>query len=566
MFFKKIIKRSVIIGFLSFLPFSLTAENIKTPAEEVNYTSYTQYEEVSQFLSHIDNISDEMHVKIIGRTLETREYPSKDIYLCIINKEKAESPIGIDRSKPTFFIIASQHGNEQSAKEAALLFIRDLTTGELNNLLDEINFLIIPQANPYGNYFDNRRNEQNLDMNRDHIKLETPGVRSIHHVFRRWMPEVTIDVHEKGNDYYKVSIGCVSNINISPCFQKNSREHILADIEKKLKQKNITFYEYLITQRMGIDSSAGVEYKSEDLVLEKYMKRYSTTDLNDGRNSLGIYETFSFIQEIASQHDLKTLKERSYWQYYGIKFMAESIVSHKDTILSQVRKKRKNLIDKAKTFSKEDVVHLRLKYARDKNEPELVIKKYERSDTPILGIINKDKKAGDPLTRDDISSYTHPSEYKVVEETVQNWFPSVESIKSRPIPLGYIIPSEYQNVIETLLQHDIKVNLFTKDCTVNVESYTIEEIVEAEYDYLPPQKIGVEKNKHSTIIKKGDFYIPCAQPGAHLISCLLEPESQYGLIRYWKFELVPEKDDIFPFYRYTESEKLPLLPYKNWER
>ncbi len=38
--------------------------------------------------------------------------------------------------------------------------IRDLTVGELEPLLEQVNVLIIPQANPYGNDLDQRRNEQ----------------------------------------------------------------------------------------------------------------------------------------------------------------------------------------------------------------------------------------------------------------------------------------------------------------------------------------------------------------------------------------------------------------------
>jgi hypothetical protein len=133
-------------------------------------------------------------------------------------------------------------------------------------------------------------------------------------------------------------------------------------------------------------------------------------------------------------------------------------------------------------------------------------------------------------------------------------------------PLGYIIPSEHQDVAETLLQHDIKVQMFSTDMPLEVESYRVNEIVPASYDYLPPQKIDVEKKKLQTIIKRGDFYVSCAQPGANLIPSLLEPQSQYGFIRYRMFNLVPEPGDFFPFYRFVGTKKLPLIPYKNWKR
>jgi len=65
--------------------------------------------------------------------------------------------------------------------------------------------------------------------------------------------------------------------------------------------------------------------------------RYSTADLNDGRNSLGIYETLSFIQEGASRHDLETLEARTNWQYQGIRALAEIVADRPGEIISLVR-------------------------------------------------------------------------------------------------------------------------------------------------------------------------------------------------------------------------------------
>ena len=552
--------------FLCFLSFSSLAEDIKTPAEEVNYTQYSQYEDVTRFLSRTDELSNELAVRIIGKTRETRDYPSRDLYLCILTEEGADCPNKLDRAKPLFLLIASQHGNEQSAKEAALWLIRDLAAGELKPLLKKVNFLVIPQANPYGNWFDQRSNEQDLDLNRDHVKLESLEVECIHHVFRTWMPEVTMDVHEKGDDFYRVSIGCVSNVNIHPSLQEFSRHVVLAEVEKKLKKKRIPFHEYLITQPMGIDSSAGVRYRDADLGERETMKRFSTTDLNDGRNSLGIYETLSFIQEGASRHDLETLRERTRWQYFGIRFFAESIAQHGEDIVSTVMGIRQGLLERAKVFSEEDLVHLSMEYARDEKEPELVIEKFERSESPVRGILRVDKKAGEPLTRSDFVPYPYPSDFKVVREVVENWFPNVVPTLSTSRPLGYIIPAKHQDVLETLLRHDIEVSMFSKDTALEVEAYQVKEVLPAEYDYLPPQKIEVERKTLQIVIKRGDYFISCAQAGANLIPCLLEPQSQYGFIRYWRFNLVPEAEDIFSFYRVVNKIDLPLIPYKNWKR
>ena len=558
-------KTSFGIGALGFvLCLSSQAQTLKTPAEEANYLQYSQHEDIVRFLNSVANLSKQVTVQVIGKTKEVKGFPSKDLYLCMITEDGASTAQTLNRNKLTFLLTAAQHGNEQSAKEASLRLIRDIALGDLKPLLKNMNFLIIAQANPYGNFFDVRQNEIELDMNRDHVKLEAESVAAIHRVFRAFMPEVTMDVHEKGDDYYRVSIGCVSNANISPALLELSRTKILPEVEKNLAAKNLTFHEYLVTSEMGIDTSAGANYRPEDLAKRETLKRFSTTDLNDGRNSPGIYETLSFIQEGASRHDLETLQGRTGWQYFGIRLFAEAVAKNSPDILALVRKLRAELIEKAKVYSEQNRVHLRMDYVRDEKNPTLTLKKFETPESPVRGVLRFDKKAGDLLTGADIAPYPLPASVKVVSDVVKNWFPDVESKLSVPRPLGYIIPAQHQDVIETLLEHGISVGIFTKDRTLDIEAYAATEVVPSRYDYLPPERIEVEIKALQTIIKKGDFYVSCAQPAANLIPCLLEPQSEYGFIRYWKFKIVPDKGGIFAFYRHVKGQELAVAPYKNW--
>ncbi len=549
---------------LSGLPGLLAEETIKTPVEACNFVQYSQHEDIVQFLSRLDHLSQELEVRIVGRTLPAQDFGAKDLLLCILTEEGVDSPAELDRSKPTFYLVAAKHGNEQSAKESALELVRDLAIGDLRPLLKHVNVLVLPTANPYGNFRDQRRNEQDLDLNRDQVKLESPETEAINRIFRTWMPEVTLDVHEKGDDYYRVSIGCVSNVNIHERLQAFQRDVLLAETAAALEAKEITFHEYLITQAMGIDSSAGVSYGQGSTAGRQQMKRFSTTDLNDGRNSLGIYETLSFIQEGASRHDLATLRERTEYQYQGIRLLLERVARNGEEIILLVRGLREDLVARAASFAADDMVHLRMRYARDPEDPVLVIKQFRRSRSPIRGILTRDKKAGEPLTAADIQPNPAGSEYQVIEQRIENWFPLVEPTLSVARPLGYIVPAVHRDVIETLVKHGLELRMFTADVPVEAEAYQITDIVPAEYDYLAPQRIEVERTAIRAVVKRGDIYVSCAQPAANLIPCLLEPQSQYGLIRYWSYRLVPEKGDVFPLLRVIGPGDMPLVPFRSW--
>ena len=538
---------------------------VPTPAESAGHRAYTQSEDISAFLSVLMSRTPELSVSAVGRSLPTDEVGARDILLAVLADGPAAAPEALDRSKPTVLVAAAQHGNEQSAKEAALRLLRDLAVGELRPLLGKLNVLVMPQTNPYGNARNVRANELGLDMNRDHVKLETEGVRAIHRVFRAWMPEVTIDVHEKGDDYYRVSIGCVSNINVGRELEAFSRRAILAEVEKSLDNKNIPFHEYLITEDLGADTSSGAAYGSGQSGPREQMKRYSTTDLNDGRNSLGIFETLSFIQEGASRHDPETLKDRTTWQYHGLRAFLEAVAGRAPEVLKLVGDHRARLLERAKAPAVGDLVYLRMKYARDPGQPELVLKRFERTASPIRGVLRVDKKAGETISAGDIVPHAGPPTLKVVDDVVKNWFPEVESTLAVPRPRGYLIRGDRLDIVETLLALGGGVGIFENDALVDAAAYHVKDIAPAKLDYLAPETIEVdlvEVPRH--VAQRGDFYVDGAQPAANLVPCLLEPQSEYGLIRYWKFKLVPEPSGIFPILRITGSRALPVVPYKRW--
>lgn len=61
-----------------FLSFSILlfaqAQTLKTPAEESNFTRYSQNEDIARFLSAVDFLSKETIVQAIGKTKEMRRF------------------------------------------------------------------------------------------------------------------------------------------------------------------------------------------------------------------------------------------------------------------------------------------------------------------------------------------------------------------------------------------------------------------------------------------------------------------------------------------------------------
>jgi hypothetical protein len=205
-----------------------------------------------------------------------------------------------------------------------------------------------------------------------------------------------------------------------------------------------------------------------------------------------------------------------------------------------------------------------MEYVRDPAQPTLAIKRFARTETPIRGVLKADKKAGEPVAAGDLVPHPYPRDVKVVDEVIENWFPRVEPRLSVVRPRGYLLPGRLQEAVETLLRHGIRVWLLTRDQEVEAEAYDATEVSPARLDYLPPERIEVEARDLRTLARKGDFYVSCAQPGANLVAALLEPQSQYGLIRYSTYKLVPEKGDVFAVLRITKPQDLAVVPYRGW--
>ena len=98
--------------------------------------------------------------------------------------------------RPTVLLIGQQHGDEPAGSEALLVIARELSQGLLQPLLERINVIIVPRANPDGAATGQRVTQSGLDMNRDHLLLATPEAQALAKLTRDYRPTVVVDAHE----------------------------------------------------------------------------------------------------------------------------------------------------------------------------------------------------------------------------------------------------------------------------------------------------------------------------------------------------------------------------------
>lgn len=485
--------------------FSLIAQigisQIQTPLEKNNFHKVTSYDEITDFVKQFDRESELVTIEVIGQSVEGR-----NLYAV----KFSNSEFGKDNTKIKVLIFAQQHGNEQSGKEGSLLLIKELLKNENQYLFDKIDFILIPQMNPDGSEKNQRRNGNSMDLNRNHLILTEPETIAMHKFFKKYLFEVSMDVHEYApyGDTYKQygyrhnndeELGVNTNINIDEKIRKMQKKIYLPYIEKYFEDRGFSFFEYSPGGPPEID----------------YI-RHSTFDINDGRQSLGIQNTFSFIQEGLNGKDVfvDNLKHRAEGQMTGMLGLLEFAYKNKDEIKNLVSEGRKNLIEN--TIS--DKVAIQLDHFSNGSKLELpMLSYYSNKDTVI---------------------------------TVKDYRPIVKSIHDVKRPKGYLIPKKLTEVIDWAERHELKYSDYKKSDKDKIEQYFISGIDSMDFE----RDIIVNPTIESKMIKndlcENDYiFIPVTQLRNNMIVIALEPKSELGLVTYKQFEHLLKNGETFPILR-----------------
>ncbi|MGQ9643661.1 MAG: M14 family zinc carboxypeptidase, partial [Ignavibacterium sp.] len=476
----------------------------QTPLEKSNYTQLTSYEELSEFISEVDKFSDLINAEVIGTSTEGR-----NLYAVKFSK----TDFGKDESKIKVLIFAQQHGNEQSGKEAALLLINELQKPENLYLFDKIDFALIPQMNPDGSEKNQRRNGNEMDLNRNHLILTEPETIALHKFFNKYLFEVTMDVHEYwpfGEEWKKlgfrrnfdVTVGAITNINISQRIRDISYQKYLPFIFSFIGERGYSAFHYLPGGPVGVD----------------YL-RYSTFDINDGRQSFGIQNTLSFIQEGMNGENYSTdnIEHRAKGQMTGMLGLLKFCYDNKDEIKEIISEERQNLIEN----KVDDKVAIQLDHFNNGSKLELKLLSYYSNKDTIL--------------------------------TVDDFRPVVKSTYSVKRPKGYLIPKKLTELKEWMDNH----NLFYTDARLEscdkVEEYFIDSIgiIDFERDTIINPYVSV--NEVTDKINLSEYYlIPVNQLKNNMIVIALEPKSMLGLVTYKQFEHLLKQSKEFPIFRVIE--------------
>ncbi len=477
------------------------AQQITTPLEKNNYLKVTSYDELTAFIKQLDEKSELLKVEVIGQSAQGR-----NLYAL----EFSSSEFGKNKSKIKVMFHAQQHGNEQSGKEGALLLAQILLKPENRYLFDKIDFAIIPQVNPDGAEVNQRRNGNDMDLNRNHLILTEPETKALHKFFDKYLFEVTMDVHEYypyGGDWEKYgyrrnsdeTFGVTTNPNVSEKIRTLSNNEVFPYWAKYMSANNFSSFVY-----------APGGPPEQDYI------RHSTFDINDGRQSYGIQNTLSFIQEGLNGTDafVDNIRHRAEGQMTGMRGMLEFVYLHKAEIKKMVTADRKAL-----TAGK---TNLKVSIQSDH--------------------FNNGEKLTMPLL-----SYSTKKDTVVI---VNDYRPVVKTLTDVQKPAGYLIPKQNKELVEWVGKHALIATEFKNQKGQKINQYFIQRIDSMDFERDIIINPVVEAKEFKDNIMPSDYlYIPTAQLKGNLIVLALEPKSELGLVTYKQYAHLLKVGEMYPVLR-----------------
>lgn len=511
---------NLIIGM--FFIHTLTAQPL------VSYHLYNKtptYDEVIAFYKNLDSLSTSAKLIDYGPSDAGRH-----LYLFVISNDGDFDPVSIKKKgKSIIFVNNGIHPGEPDGVNASLILANNFLNDNNNSInLAKVVLCIIPIYNVGGALNRNccsranqngpeeygfRGNYQNLDLNRDFIKMDARNTEIFTKMYHEWDPDIFIDTHTTdGADYpYTMTLIPTQHNKLNPVLSDYMKNKMTPFLYRRMKNFGFEMFPYVQPLHEIPDSGIIGFFESP---------RYST-----GFTTL--FNSFGYTTE---SHMLKSFKNRVEATYNFLVSMVEFCFVESSIIIN-LRQKAKNETMHQTEFP--------LVWRHDTtNFEKILFKGYEAS--------YKSYSIAPSFLFYDRSK---PFEKKI------SFFNSYNPSTIVHSPLYYVIPQAWDEVIERLVLNGVKIKRLSKDTTLSVEIYyvTSYETIKKPYEghYLH-YNVKVRSEKQEIKYFKGDIIILLNQESNRFIVETLEPEGTDSYFCWNFFDAVLQQKEWYSDYVFIE--------------
>ena len=478
-----------------------------TRAERTGYEQTTGHGEVVQVVTLAANRSERIHAATFGSTVEGRPLPLAVVG--DVDDARPASVVGAGRLR--VWLQGAIHGGEVAGKEALLMLLRDLAAGGHAEWSSSMILLVAPIYNADGHERmgpdtrpyqlgpvagqGERANAQGFDLNRDHVKLESPEARALVRAYDDYDPHVVIDLHTtNGTEHaYHLTYSPPLHPNTHPAIDALLRDEWLPAVTRAVEQSDgWRFYYY-----GNLPFAAGAEpaWRTFD-----HRPRFNN-------NYVGLRNRVALLGEAYAYAPFDERIRAS------LRFVEEALAfahDNADAIAALVE-----------AADAEPVAGTRLA-TRAVAAP---------SDAPVEILLGRTEEVPNPYTRApmrrrlDVAEPTEMVEYgtfAAAEEGVE------------VAPAAYYVPADLAAVVDLLAAHGVDGAPLDADATLAVEEFVVRASSVADRPYQGHRERTVTGGwtPVERAVPAGTLVVPLDQPLGRLVFTLLEPRSDDGIVNW----------------------------------
>jgi hypothetical protein len=520
--------------------------DLRTRAEISNYEETSTYDDVMRVAKALA-ASPLVHYESYGRTEEGREMP-----LLVLSEPAVSTPEAARKlARPIVYIQGNIHAGEVEGKEAALILARRLTQGDLRPLLKQLVVLIAPIYNADGNEkfslqnrtaqygpvagVGTRENAKGLDLNRDHMKLDSAEARNFVGLLNRWDPHVGIDLHTTNGSYhgYHLTYSPSLNPNADPRMLAMARERILPAIaDGVLKKHNFRTYYY-----GNFGSESGKPGPSRVDPANPGDTTWRTFDHRPrfNNNYVGLRNRLAILSEAYSY---VSFRDRVRVTEVFVEEALHTVVANARQITTLTAQLDADTKAYATPTAKRTSLGVDFRIAALPAPVEILVADVEkkvnpRSNREMLAMVDKVT----PVRMKDFGIF--------------------ETTRTVTMPQGWLMPrphvdsNAYAVAIERLRAHGVQVQRVAADAELMVERFVIDSYTRSPKPFQNRHEARLT-GKHVAAklsAQEGALFIPANQPLARLAFYLLEPESDDGFVTWNLIEAGLSPGATYPIYR-----------------
>ena len=490
-------------------------QSLVTVAEASGFTATSRHADIMEFIRQLQRQSPLVRVETMGTSTEGREVP-----LIVIGDPVPASPTDLRYDeRAVVYIQANIHAGEVEGKEAAQMLARDIALGKTAGYLDKLVILIAPIFNADGNEkisTQNRTNQvgpeqgvgiryngQNLDLNRDGMKVESPEVAGlIQNVLLSWDPIFFLDSHTHNGSYHQEPVTWTWGLN--PNGDAGILTYMADVLLPAVTERMREGYNTLTVPHGDFIDPSKPETGWVPLGPQpRYLSNY-----------VGLRNRFSVLNEQYPYVDFETRVQGAYNLFLAF---LDHIHANRDEMVALVREADRRAIARGANPSRQDVFVV--EYDQAAIDLHITIQGYEME--------LMEQPGGRPRYR--------PTDVKKTYADVP-YLARYTPRRTVRFPRGYLIPIREDAVLEKLLQHGVAVEQLKEPVTLTVESFTVSEISPASRLNQGHYTNSV-RGEYAMVEKEfpvGTLFVSTAQALGPVAAYLLEPESDDGLV-VWNF-------------------------------